>query len=395
MKQVHVVHLASAHQAKDVRIFEKQCSSLAMSGYKVTFIVPHSKDEAVDGVNIRGVKVPGSRLQRMTATGYAILREALRQKADLYHFHDPDLIPVGMYLKKSGKNVIFDIHEDVSSQILHMRWLPRWSRPIAALTYSKIQRLAARRFSALVTANEEITIRVSGLNQRIVTICNYPLLKEFQEPMTVNTERYASRVLVDFGGLGFRTGTREIVTAMGLLPKSLGARLTLAGFVESAELMRQLQELPGWELVDFVGRIPRAQMLDRLRNASVALILFSRNPNNFGIGSNRFFEALAAGLPVVTSDFPRWKDIVERVGCGLTVNPDDPYAIAQAITRLLTNPAECREMGSRAQEAIVNQFNWDIEKLKLLALYQSLTGRPTGANLNAVTNPCSVVKCGS
>ena len=101
MKQYYVVHMTSVHEASDVRIFQKECRSLAENGYRVSLIVPHSRSGTMDGVEIHVVPQPKSRFYRMTCTVWKVYRKAIEQDADLYHFHDPELIPAGLLLKFS------------------------------------------------------------------------------------------------------------------------------------------------------------------------------------------------------------------------------------------------------------------------------------------------------
>src|SRR5215469_2066667 len=123
-----VVHMTSVHNALDNRIFRKECRSLAHAGFSVTAIAPSENDAVVDGVTIRAVPREPSRFARMTRTVWNIYREAIRQNADLYHFHDPELIPVGLLLRCARKSVIYDLHEDCPRDILAKDYLPSWSR---------------------------------------------------------------------------------------------------------------------------------------------------------------------------------------------------------------------------------------------------------------------------
>src|ERR1700682_3192722 len=132
MKRVKVVHLTSAHGPFDGRIFCKESKSLAQAGYEVTVIAPHSKDEFVDGVQIKAVAKPKGRLSRIILTVWHVYREAARKQEDVYHFHEPELIPVGLLLRARGKKVVYDIHEDVPSTILHKNYLPQWTRQSSA-----------------------------------------------------------------------------------------------------------------------------------------------------------------------------------------------------------------------------------------------------------------------
>src|SRR6185437_7147592 len=124
-----------------------------------------------------------------------------------------------------------------------------------------------------------------------------------------------------------RTCTKAVVEALGLIPSNVTANLLLGGGVSSEALFNAVTQLPGWSRVTYAKQLPVRSMLEQLLRASIGFILFSPEPNHFGVGSNRFFEALAAGLPVITSNFPNWKEIVNGIACGIALDPTDPKAI--------------------------------------------------------------------
>jgi glycosyltransferase involved in cell wall biosynthesis len=235
-----------------------------------------------------------------------------------------------------------------------------------------MQRLAGRHFSALIAANDEIAVHASGSNEHTTTIGNFPKLEDIPAEPVFTEERFAKARIVDFGGIGRRTCTSTVVRALSLLPQHCRARLHLAGSIEFGSCVEDVRCMPGWERVEFLGKLTRPQTLSALADASVAMVLFSRNRNHFGVGSNRLFEAMGAGVPVITSNFPKWKELIDRIGCGITVDPEDPQAIAGAIEHLCSHPSICREMGQRARAAVQDELNWDREKEKLLSLYASL-----------------------
>lgn len=126
--------LISVHLPFDIRIFHKEAKSLAKAGYDVTLVAQHDKDEIVDGIRIVPLPKPKSRLERMIRTVWMAYRKALKIDADVYHFHDPELMPVGLLLKRHGKRVIYDVHEDVRRQNLSKPYVPALLRqPISAM----------------------------------------------------------------------------------------------------------------------------------------------------------------------------------------------------------------------------------------------------------------------
>jgi glycosyltransferase involved in cell wall biosynthesis len=365
--------LTSVHGPFDGRIFQKEAKSLVEAGYQVTIVAPHLEGVFLDGVQIKAVPVPGSRLERMSVTLWRVFRAALETNATVFHFHDPELIPVGLLLKLVGKRVIYDVHEDVPRDIMDKDWIaPVLRRPIARAA-GYVESIAASRFDAIVAATP--TIARSFPKQKTLTVQNFV---HFDVPFDSGAFCYKDRkpFIAYVGGISEFRGAREMISAMGLLRNGAsGARLRLAGWFDPPGFQGELANLPGWSRVDFVGWLSPVQIRELLGKSRLGLVLLHPIENHKLAQPTKLFEYMAAGLPIVASDFPLWRSIIQEAGCGLLVDPLKPDAIAEAIRWLLDNPAEAEAMGQRGREAAVRTYNWESEKRKLIALYARLTDR--------------------
>lgn len=377
MANRRIVHLTSVHSAFDVRIFQKECRSLANAGFHVTIVVPHSKDEVSDGVRIRAVpQMNGEgRLHRMTATVWSVLREALSQNADLYHFHDPELMPVGLVLRAWGKKVIYDIHENVPQDILLKEYLPIWSRGFLSGLVGKTETFVSRFFSALVTVSPLIAARFASCNSRTVVVHNFPEFAELADTAGVPWETREPKVVFP-GGILPERGIRQMIHAMACLPASSAATLEIACAEFPPNLWHELTGHPGWARVRYLGALNRKRICDLLSRASAGLVLYLPQGQNLCALPHKLFEYMAAGIPVIASDFPLWRQLLDGIDCALFVDPLKPQAIAEAIQYVLTHPDESARMGSRGREAVRHAYNWDSQARELIKLYTGLLGPP-------------------
>jgi glycosyltransferase involved in cell wall biosynthesis len=372
--------MTSVHAALDGRIFHKECRSLARAGFCVTTIGSHSEDAVVDGVNIRSVRREKSRFARMTRTVWQIYREALKQDAKVYHFHDPELIPVGLLLRLAGKEVIYDLHEDCPKDILAKDYLPSWSRRSVAWCIERLEIAACARFSALVAVTPHIAARFRHINKHTVVVYNFPYADEVvcqdQSSSWKNREQSVAYV----GGITAYRGIREMVAAMALLPPSLDATLELLGPTVPGDVaLDEFRNDPGWNRVRYRGVLDLQGTFRTLHTVRVGLVPFHPIPNAVESLPQKLFEYMGAGLPVIASDFPLWRQIVDDSRCGILVNPLDPHAIAQAIEYLLVHVDEAEEMGRRGQTAVLERYNWNLQAEKLVNLYSDLVRRSCAA----------------
>lgn len=370
-RPTRVVHLTSAHFAEDTRIFWKECVSLASAGYDVTLIVTedHPSRRELHGVEIIAVKRRTGRLGRMLATTVSIAVAGLRRGGTAFHFHEPELIPAGLVLRLLGKSVIYDSHEDLPRDILFKDWIPRVLRGPVSRAAALIEWVAGRTLSGVVAATPRIAQRFpterTALVQNFVRLCELDV--EYELP---RVNRCAALV----GGVALERCAVEVVEAIAKVERFPDARLIIAGPMSSPRLAEGLASLKGWPRVDYRGNQSRAGVRRVLAEASVGLALYHPLRSYIESQPVKIFEYMAAGLPIIAADFPGFRDLVEKTGCGVCVPPRDPEAIAAAIEWVFEHPAEAMEMGRRGRRLVLDTFNWEREELALLRLYDRILG---------------------
>ena len=355
-----ICHLTSAHETEDDRIFLKECQSLQKAGHEV-FLAGKGDSYSKDGVQIAGVgEIPGNRLKRMTKGARLVYQKALELDCDVYHFHDPELLPYGLKLKKKGKKVIFDSHEDVPATIRDKYWIPSPVRKAVSSWYRSYETRVVKRLDAVVAATPHIAEQFEGRANRIEVINNYPKLDD----IFFQTKPFEERgpVICYAGGIDESRGEKLMIEAM----KEAEGILVLAGDHEKTEIEN------GKSKVRYVGKLGRKEINELYGSARAGIVVLLPAENYTEAQPIKMYEYMAAGLPVVASSFPLWKKLLEENECGICADPKDPKAVGDACRKLLQDPELCRRMGLRGRKLVEEGLSWSNEEKKLLALYESL-----------------------
>ena len=378
---MRVTHISILHRALDTRIFAKQCRALAAAGYEVHLVAGGPSTSERDGVHLHSIadtdaRPPArrqvKRLVRATSAAFSL-------RPSLYHLHDPHLIPLGLVLKLCGARVVYDVHEDYPA---HAR-TKLADRPLRgslkALMWGAGEQLARHALDAFICASPALAERFPA--DRTVVVGNLPLHREYTSAANGSARPYRERTntVLYVGSITRVRGFWEMVQAVELLPAGLDCTLRMVGSCSDSDLARAAARLAVSGRLELVPFQPYQFVIRELLGAKVGLVLLHPLPNHTDpIRSNKLFEYMAAGIPVIASDLPLWREIVRRVDCGLVVDPLDPAAIAEAIQFLLTHPAEAESMGRRGREAVSSELNWDADSARLLSLYRELDvdGRP-------------------
>lgn len=364
---VKVCHITSAHPPEDVRIFKKECTSLANYGYDV-YLVQQGGSYEKDGVHIVGFGEKfGGRIKRMTKYAHKAYNIALNIDADLYHIHDPELLPYAKKLKLLGKKVIFDSHENVIESIKEKEWIPSLIRSTVYETLKLYQDYIFKYLDAVIVVTPN-ALKYLGVNRpETEIITNYPI---YQEPKIMPD--FHKRVLVFAGGVSEQWSHKNIINSIS---KIKDCQYNLCGKA-TPKYLSELVQLQSWKNVNYFGSIPHEKVGEFLGNSYIGLALLKPSNNTDWqqgtLGNTKIFEEMMAGLPVICTNFELWKQFEDKYKCAICINPDSEKELIRAIEYLFNNPKVAQKMGKNGRMAVKNYFSWDGEEKKLFNLYKKL-----------------------
>ncbi|OBA10418.1 glycosyl transferase [Acinetobacter calcoaceticus] len=362
-----ICHLTSAHPRYDTRIFVKQCCSLANRHDTYLIVADGKGDEVNNQVKILDVGRFIGRKNRILNAPKTIFKKALTLDAEIYHLHDPELIPIGLKLKKMGKKVFFDAHEDLPNQIMSKHYLHPISKKIIAFWVKVYEKYACAKLDGIVAATPFIRDKFLKINKNTIDVNNYPKIEEFS---SIPTGTLKENRVCYIGGLADVRGIIEMVQAISLAQGN--AELILAGDFADKNLEKSVMEMEGWSKVNFLGYVGRDEIKNTLASSIAGLVVLHPTRSYLDSLPVKMFEYMCAGIPVIASNFPLWRSIIDDAQCGVCVDPLKSHEIAKAIDYFINNPDKARVMGEQGRAAVLEKYNWSIEENKLLNFYSSI-----------------------
>lgn len=366
MKTNRICHITTVHGSLDNRIFSKECVTLTKFGFDVYLIAPHGKNEDRQGVHIIDIQRSSNRLWRMLYVSTIVtLIKALRVRADLYHLHDPELMPMGLLLRLLGKKVVYDVHENTSGAIRTKFYLPKWMRGIVARSIGFVENFCGKMFSGIVAARPDIVRNFDNKNKCIVR--NFPSLNFVPKDGHTQKELHPKKRVVYSGGM---TRIRGIVQLVDAFDQQEDAELWLLGPFKEQGLQAECEASPGWRNVKYLGTVLANEVFDWIQQADAGIVTFLPAPNHVTSLATKPFEYMACGLPMIMSDFPYWKETFGDMS--LYVDPANPNDIRSAIQKLFKDQDQCEEMGAKGRKKVLQEYNWENESHTLLKFYEQV-----------------------
>lgn len=351
----------------------KECISLAKVGHQVTYITSsrdsNSMDYQYNGVNIITIQAnEENKVKRYINYFKHSFKKALDLNADVYHIHEPNLLLLGLKLKKHQKKIIFDAHENYHMYKYGMNskssFFSKIKLTFLSCLYWQIIKYSIKKCEYIITAGQEIADEYKKMRAKTVILNNYPLFDDMSYDLCDYFERNNEFCYV--GGVNEK---RKIDTIINTFEGIENAKFIYAGPISS-----ELNEIvhKNNKNSTYIGLIDREGMRRLYATSIVGIILLSPDPNHYDIQSNKLFEYMMSGLPVICSNFPKWKEFIKKNKCGIAVNPESKEEIKQAIEYMISNRQEIYHMAINGRKAVMEEYNWYREEKKLIKLYSEV-----------------------
>ena len=377
-KKYKVCHLASKHKMNDMRIFEKECKSLAKAGFDVTLIGfgDTAKTEVIDGVRCISLFCPiKNNLELLKKRNKMSLETALEVDADIYHLHEPELLPVGMKLKRKGKIVIFDSHEYYGWQLrdnihkIKVIKVPAFLMKVFGNLYMHYEKHVCMKIDGVVQV-----CTMNGVDyfyhrcQKTLFIRNLPSLSDYTRKTPIDYSQGPAVAMI--GGITKERGITQLVEAA----HHAKAKLLLAGAFSPKTYETELKGMPAYACVDYKGFLDKKGMVALLEEANIgaSTLLNVGQYDKIDTLPTKVYDYMSMQLPVVISNTDFAQKMNEKYHFAICIDPEKPEDIADAIKWLKEHPEQAVEMGNNGRKAIEEEFNWEKESEKLVDFYKNL-----------------------
>ena len=366
MNKYRIIHLTTVHTRYDTRIFLKQCCSLAKKKeYEIIlFVADGLGEEKINNVRIIDLGKPKNKIKRLFFAPFKAIRELKKLNPHIIHIHDPELIFSGIFFRFLNIKVIYDVHEDYPKQVMSRYYLPFFLRKSLSIIITILDYLLLWKFSFIITATDSIKKSLINKSNKVMTINNYPII----EKMIINKKQKNSLVYV--GLISEIRGIRELIQSLSNSDKI--SALNLIGNFSNEKLYNDVKKYDGWKKVKYYGKLERSEVKKILSKSEVGIVTFHPEPNHVESQPNKLYEYMESGLPVIISNFKKWKNIINKYKCGVVVDPLNINDISKAYDKIFDNKNLLFKMSINSRKSIENNFSWKNEEMNLFKIYKKI-----------------------
>jgi len=360
------------HDFHDARIYQRACVGLVRLGHEVHFVVSrHNEAIQNEGVEFHWIKNRQGWRRRWFSSIDAV-NIAIGLNADIYHFHDPDLLPHILKIKRKlpKAKIVYDIHENYQVRF------QQWGFPIIlGRFFQKYQIRKINQLDGFVTTTETMKKLFSEVYKPGVVIRNSVDTHRLNHLNIAEVLPFETPTIYTSGTHSHSRLVLQTVQSMKYLPKDLNFRMLFAGRYSPGieeKLIAQAKKDGTSKLLFLEKMLPWAENFRRTAKAMCGCVFYEDNLNNQVTLPNRVYEYMFCGIPIVVSDYPELRNIINMAKCGVIIKSEEPNDIAEAFEFLLRNPEKAIEMGNNGRKAIFGEFGYHLDLDNLDTFYTKI-----------------------
>lgn len=352
----HICYVTGLYSRRDPLMFYRQGLSMVAAGHKVSYIVcDNQDDEFIDGIDIFSTHfVPKSRVERFMKTKNKILNLADKIDADIYQISDPEHISLVTHFQKRGKAVIFNMREYYPDMLMKKEYIPAILRPLATRWYKRKMKRYYPQYGAVFSSDDK-DVELLKDNFDVTNAfwsANFPIPDKKYE---LSKEDYLSRKdVVIYEGTIYERSRQDVF--LDALERIGNVKYLLVGKLEPS--ITDIKEHPWWDNVEFIDGFRKEEMEGFFRKSTISNTLRNYLNGDGSYGVLKIFESMEAGLPVILSDVPLYRAMVNKWHCGVLADPNDVDSVEKAIRYLVENKEEAYKMGQNGRKAVLEEYNW-------------------------------------
>lgn len=354
---LHICYLTGLYDRRDALLYYRQGKSMVMAGHKVSLVVCDDQpDEISEGIHIYSTKfVPHNRFERFFRTKRKILEIVKTLDADVFQISDPEHISIVQFFRKRKKPVVFNMREYYPDMLLHKDYIPRPFRRILSGVYLKMMAHYLKEYGAVFTVTPEIV----SLLENKAYLSNVHLLTNYPIPdpcYSLSKEEYLSRRdTIIYEGTIYTTSRQDVF--LNALQKIPDVDYLLVGKIDEGNSC--IKQHPAWNSrVHFVDGFTIEELKHYFSLSTISNTLRDFGNMDGSLGVLKIFESMEAALPVIFTDVPTYRAIVDKYKCGICANPNDEKSVESAIRYLVDHKEEAYAMGQNGRKAVLEEYNW-------------------------------------